>query len=108
MLEDDQVAQLQPTGLEPMESTGFTLFTNVCSKRDSMGESRHTLSWIWLTGSSADHPDNATDHILQVEWAKSRAHAARASEEVLLLREKMRRVLKYLKWKGDWWTSQEA
>ena len=34
--------------------------------------------------------------ILRLEWAKSRARAARAREEVMLLKEEMNRVLKYL------------
>jgi hypothetical protein len=32
---------------------------------------------------------NITDDILRAEWAKSRAWAARATEEVLLLKEEM-------------------
>jgi hypothetical protein len=47
-----------------------------------------------------------TDDILRVEWAKNRARAHRAKEEVLLLREEMRRVLEYLEWKAKWWTLQ--
>ena len=50
--------------------------------------------------------DPENDDILRVEWAKSRARAGRMSEEVLLLREEMRRVLAFLAWKGDWWSAQ--
>ncbi|KAF9036141.1 hypothetical protein BJ165DRAFT_1533004 [Panaeolus papilionaceus] len=45
----------------------------------------------------------AADSILQVEWSKSRARAKRATEEVLLLCEEMRRVLAFLKWKAQQW-----
>jgi hypothetical protein len=38
-----------------------------------------------------------------LEWAKSRAHAARAWEEVMLLKEEMNCMLKYLEWKSEWW-----
>lgn len=45
---------------------------------------------------------------LRVEWARSRARAARWTEEVELLNEEMRRVLAYLKWKAHWWEQQSA
>lgn len=43
---------------------------------------------------------------LRVEWCKSRARAMRLSEEVILLREEMRRVLAYLVWHEEWWLEQ--
>ncbi len=61
--------------------------------------------WIWLTGNIATNREEG-DEILQIEWAKSRARAARAAEEVLLLREEMRRVIEFLKWKSKWWVSR--
>lgn len=41
--------------------------------------------------------------VLRAEWIKSRARAKRWSEEVHLLREEMRRVLAFLRWKSLWW-----
>lgn len=38
-----------------------------------------------------------------MEWAKTKARAARWSEEVVLLVEEMRRVLWFFKWKREWW-----
>lgn len=40
---------------------------------------------------------------LRIEWCRVRARAMRWAEEVLLLREEMRRVLAYLSWHGTWW-----
>jgi hypothetical protein len=40
---------------------------------------------------------------LRVEWAKSRARARRWTEEIGLLEEETRRVLKYLDWQAGWW-----
>jgi hypothetical protein len=34
--------------------------------------------------------------------------AACVTEEVLLLREKMRRIIEFLKWKSGWWVSRAA
>ncbi|PPQ77173.1 hypothetical protein CVT26_008093 [Gymnopilus dilepis] len=79
----------------------FELFNEVRTRRDGTGETRRTLSWIWTTSSADGEGDK--DEILRVEWAKSRARAARAAEEVMLLKEEMRRVLEYLGWKAMWW-----
>lgn len=43
---------------------------------------------------------------MRVEWAKSHARAQRWSEEVVLVIEEMRRVIKYLDWKASWWRDQ--
>ncbi|KAJ3500804.1 hypothetical protein NLJ89_g9630 [Agrocybe chaxingu] len=130
-LEDGQIDTSTPAEMETEE---FSLLPEERSRRDGTGESRRTLSWIWLmkatsasvddnggtsTGTGkgkdkrarvADSPsDNEhndadeSDDILRSEWAKSRARAARAKEEVLLLREEMRRVLQFLEWKAKWW-----
>lgn len=52
----------------------------------STGETRRTLSWIWLTSTINlyDRTDK-NDEILCSEWCRSRAHAKRSQEEVLLL-----------------------
>ncbi|PPQ76365.1 hypothetical protein CVT24_008805 [Panaeolus cyanescens] len=71
-------------------------------KRDGTGETRRTFSWIWLMPRKPDASDK-DDEILRVEWAKSRARAARAKEEVMLLKEEMRRSIEYLGWKSRWW-----
>jgi urease accessory protein UreF len=40
---------------------------------------------------------------IHVEWSRARARKVRWSEEVMLLREEMRRVLRYLNWQARWW-----
>jgi hypothetical protein len=40
----------------------------------------------------------------QLEWSKAYARQARWKEEVMLLKEEMRRVLVYLKWKSEDWS----
>jgi hypothetical protein len=44
---------------------------------------------------------------LRIEWCRSRARAMRWSEEVLLLREEMRRVVAFLQWNGEWWEERQ-
>lgn len=43
---------------------------------------------------------------LRVEWAKSLARAERWEEEIILLREEMRRILVFLDYQGQWWREQ--
>lgn len=43
---------------------------------------------------------------LRVEWAKSLARAERWEEEIILLREEMRRILVFLDYQGQWWRAQ--
>ncbi|KDR84217.1 hypothetical protein GALMADRAFT_54716 [Galerina marginata CBS 339.88] len=104
VLEDEQLDQAQSEQPESNDE-GFVLFNEERSRRDGTGETRRTLSWIWLTTPSSDADDNQ-DEILRVEWAKSRARASRAREEVMLLKEEMRRVLAFLQWKAGWWTER--
>jgi len=105
-VEDEHVSRnVEVVNLEEAaETKDFNLLPEKRTKRDGTGETRRTLSWIWLTGNVGQ--DNEGDEVLQIEWAKSRARAARAAEEVLLLREEMRRVIEFLKWKSKWWVSR--
>ena len=91
-----------------MEGDGISLWDQERTKRDGTGETRRTLSWIWMTKSRNASEDDETDDILRSEWAKSRARTNRCKEEVLLLKEKMRRVLVFLEWKSDWWLQRQG
>lgn len=92
-----------PGGSAP-DGTGINLLLEHRTRRDGTGESHRTLSWIWLTHIPTD--EEANDDLLLSEWAKSRARAARSIEEVLLLREEMRRTMVFLEWKADWWKKE--
>ncbi|KAG1846964.1 hypothetical protein C8R48DRAFT_750553 [Suillus tomentosus] len=62
------------------------------------------VSWIWTSvGVLEDNNDINLNDALCVEWVKARAHALRWNEEVLLLKEEMRRTRAYLEWKARWW-----
>ncbi|KAF9042129.1 hypothetical protein BJ165DRAFT_1328070, partial [Panaeolus papilionaceus] len=69
---------------------------------DGTGETKKHISWIWWMPRKPDG-DDESDGLLMIEWAKSRARSLRATEEVMLLKEEMRRVLAYLKWKSSQW-----
>jgi hypothetical protein len=98
--DDDDVASI--------DSPGINLFTEKRHKRDGTGQTRRTLSWIWTSGTRSPNPEDEGDDILQVEWAKSRARVGRCREEVLLLKEEMRRVVAFLNWKTTWWMDRQS
>ncbi|PPR04026.1 hypothetical protein CVT26_001447 [Gymnopilus dilepis] len=104
-LEDDQDTQ-SAGATDPAQEEDFELFNEVRTRRDGTGETRRTLSWIWTTSPTDSTGDQ--DDVLRVEWAKSRARAARAAEEVMLLKEEMRRVLVFLEWKAAWWQERQS
>ncbi|KAJ7846654.1 hypothetical protein B0H13DRAFT_2238871 [Mycena leptocephala] len=81
--------------------------------RHMEGSSRKTLSWIWTAaGITLSEDDTAAEQALhesvRVEWSRAQARKIRWEEEVMLLREEMRRVLRYLEWQVRWWKRQQA
>ncbi|KAK7047944.1 hypothetical protein VNI00_006272 [Paramarasmius palmivorus] len=70
------------------------------------GNTRKSVSWIWWRGGGLaldDGADENDNEVLQSEWCRARARAMRAWEEVLLVREEMRRTLAYLNWRAQQW-----
>lgn len=105
-LQDEAVRAREDAGALPAD---FDLVQEDRSLRDGTGETRRTISWIWLVEGAANlNSDEPSDDILRAEWAKSRARAHRSREEVNLLKEEMRRTLKFLEWRSQWWKDKPA
>ncbi|KAJ7601706.1 hypothetical protein DFH06DRAFT_1352163 [Mycena polygramma] len=62
-----------------------------------------TLSWIWSAPGVMDKREANVHESIRVEWSKAKARKNRWEEEVALLREEMRRVLRYLEWEIARW-----
>ncbi|KAF7965473.1 hypothetical protein HWV62_43305 [Athelia sp. TMB] len=76
-------------------------------REKALGEGHRRLSWIWkVIGVAEDEEDTGIQESLRIEWCKMRARAMRWSEEVLLLREEMRRVQAFFAWHACWWEQQ--
>lgn len=105
ILEDGQIGA-EAVDEEPGK---LSLFNEPRSRRDGTGETRRTISWIWnvVEGNTGRTEDRVDTEIQRVEWCKSRARAARMSEEVRLLKEEMRRALAFLDWKANWWKERQ-
>ncbi|KAJ7801671.1 hypothetical protein B0H14DRAFT_3489329 [Mycena olivaceomarginata] len=74
--------------------------------RNAPGMSKRVMSWIWTAPGALDE---VTMHeSIRVEWSRALARKTRWCEEVMLLREEMRRVLRYLEWQARWWRDRVA
>jgi hypothetical protein len=80
-------------------------------RKPANSEKRREPSWIWLVPRNESTSDNVPmeehlDASLRVEWSKSRARAARWTEDVKLLVDEMRRVIEFEEWRAGWWRKQ--
>jgi hypothetical protein len=82
------------------------------------------MSWIWAARRALDDQeqelhdcehasieaydpsDLARPLALQVEWARAKSRKTRWDEEVNVLREEMRRILRYLSWETEVWEAR--
>ncbi|KAJ7805460.1 hypothetical protein B0H14DRAFT_3485136 [Mycena olivaceomarginata] len=71
--------------------------------RNVAGTSKRVMSWIWTAPGAFDDEEQHLHDSIRVEWCRARARKVRWSEEVMLLREEMRRVVRYLGWQTAWW-----
>ncbi|KAJ7154647.1 hypothetical protein C8R46DRAFT_1227479 [Mycena filopes] len=76
--------------------------------RHVAGTSKKVMSWIWAARGALDPGEKNLHESLQVEWAKAKARKNRWDEEVNLLHEEMRRLLRYLKWEQGEWDARAA
>ncbi len=79
---------------------------NLKKRKHGTGETRKELSWIWKTARLSDDEEIHDDDILRAEWSRSRARVRRCKEEVMLLREEMRRTIEFLDWKAAQWETR--
>ncbi|KAJ7745301.1 hypothetical protein B0H16DRAFT_1462817 [Mycena metata] len=80
---------------------------NVGSKTRRRGPAisskKKTFSWIWAGGGGPGDDEEALHKLVRVEWSKVKARKERWEEEVELLHEEMKRVLRFLRWRALWW-----
>lgn len=92
--------------------------------KEGTSESSKVLSWIWVSGEIPGQQGGlheckwiavwCSQPVLMIgclavrrEYLKARARKHRWTEEVLLLIEEMRRVLRFLDWRANWWRDRE-
>ncbi|KAJ7652310.1 hypothetical protein B0H17DRAFT_1214975 [Mycena rosella] len=80
----------------------------VRAPRNAPGTSKRVMSWIWTAPGALEDGEARLHDSIRVEWARAQARKARWTEEVMVLREEMRRVLQYLSWQAEWWQARVA
>ncbi|KAK7043444.1 CxC2 domain-containing protein [Favolaschia claudopus] len=74
--------------------------------RNVPGSIKRVMSWIWTAPGALD--ESMMHESVRVEWCRALARKTRWCEEVMVLREEMRRVLRYLSWQAAWWREREV
>ena len=86
-------------------------------EEEGVGDGSYTPSWIWLANprgrepsGAAEPSENASDEevndAMRAEWTTSFARMERWAEEAELIQEEMRRVIEFLEWKSNDWSSK--
>ncbi|KAJ7170643.1 hypothetical protein C8R43DRAFT_1120404 [Mycena crocata] len=70
------------------------------------GKSKKKFSWIWTARGGPGEDQEELLDCVRVDWSKVLARKVRWSEEVRLLREEMRWVMRFLRWRAAWWDNQ--
>ncbi|KAJ7448474.1 hypothetical protein B0H11DRAFT_1744214 [Mycena galericulata] len=76
--------------------------------RHIAGSSRRVLSWIWTAQGALESGEEELHASIRVEWCRAKARKNRWEEEVDLLREEARRVVRYLDWQVGWWDERAS
>ncbi|KAK0474993.1 hypothetical protein EDD18DRAFT_1367412 [Armillaria luteobubalina] len=64
-------------------------------QRETSGETRRQLSWLWVQAGAMENMESEElQDALRIEWCRVRARAQRWTEECILLREEMARVIR--------------
>ncbi|KAK0505439.1 hypothetical protein EDD18DRAFT_1344252 [Armillaria luteobubalina] len=64
-------------------------------QRETLGETRRQLSWLWVQAGAMENMESEElQDALRIEWCRVRARAQRWTEECILLREEMARVIR--------------
>ncbi|KAJ7138786.1 hypothetical protein C8R43DRAFT_955258 [Mycena crocata] len=66
------------------------------------------MSWIWTSVGSQSNDEEHLHESLWIEWSWALARKTRWEEEVMLIREEMRRVLRYLEWEQKRWEEKKT
>ncbi|KAJ7017744.1 hypothetical protein C8F04DRAFT_1214941 [Mycena alexandri] len=74
-------------------------------RNDASAKKPAGVSWIWMSPGALDDSEESLHESLRVEWSRAKARKNRWEEEVELLREEMRRVLRYLDWEQGRWAA---
>ncbi|KAL0948515.1 hypothetical protein HGRIS_011075 [Hohenbuehelia grisea] len=76
--------------------------------RNAPSGKRTKMSWIWTSNGGPNDQDRQMHDAIRVQWTKALARKTRWSEELALLREEMRHVLRFVEWQAEVWEARTA
>ncbi|KAJ6493869.1 hypothetical protein DFH09DRAFT_1104333 [Mycena vulgaris] len=74
----------------------------------ALSSTKKKMLWIWTAGGGPGENEEALHDSVQVEWSKAKARKDRWEEEIALLREEMKHVLRLLRWRSVWWEGKQG
>ncbi|KAL1741828.1 hypothetical protein HDZ31DRAFT_66538 [Schizophyllum fasciatum] len=107
MEEPDPLAR-RARGAEDGEGPAATHPSQLQRLRDGTGKGRRTVSWIWY-GTNTSDPDAQGAELydgIRVEWCKAFARLRRWQEQILLVKEEMRRTRASLQHRANSWEAR--
>ncbi|KAK7052398.1 CxC2 domain-containing protein [Favolaschia claudopus] len=78
--------------------------SKVAGRKEGSGRrGKKQMSWIWTSGGGPGEDEEDLREAVRIEWSRAQARRDRWTEEVMLLREEMKRVLRFLNSRAIWW-----
>ncbi|KAK7017442.1 CxC2 domain-containing protein [Favolaschia claudopus] len=78
--------------------------SKVAGRKEGRGQrAKKQMSWIWTSGGGPGEDEEELREAVRIEWSRAQARRDRWTEEVMLLREEMKRVLRFLHSRAIWW-----
>ncbi|KAK7022207.1 CxC2 domain-containing protein [Favolaschia claudopus] len=104
----DQEREADALARERLGGVGSSSRKSTRGIMTAISSKQKKMSWIWTQGGGPDADEQELVDAVRVEWAAAKARKERWTEEVELLREEMRRVLRFLKWRALWWEDRRT
>ncbi|KAK7019477.1 CxC2 domain-containing protein [Favolaschia claudopus] len=104
----DQEREADAVARERLGGAGSGNRKSVRGKMAAISSKNRKMSWIWTQGGGPDDDEQELVDAVRVEWCMAKARRDRWVEEVSLLREEMRRVIRFLNWQALWWEERRT
>ncbi|KAK6984039.1 CxC2 domain-containing protein [Favolaschia claudopus] len=104
----DQEREEDALARERLGGAGTGNRKSVRGKMRAISSKNKRMSWIWTQGGGPEDDEAELVDAVRVEWAMAKARRDRWVEEVSLLREEMRRVIRFLTWQALWWEERRT
>ncbi|KAK7007313.1 CxC2 domain-containing protein [Favolaschia claudopus] len=106
LLDEHLTASLEVEGDEASRRKLARLGSSRRAANEPSAQAKKGLSWIWVAGGGPGDDEAELQESVRIEWSKGKARRDRWVEEVHLLREEMKRVLRSLRYIQRQWEAR--